>query len=286
MYQLTDPEILRERLAKAGVHPRREAGQNFLISEEVVEATVAALQQWRRTAWRITELGAGLGTLTQALAAAGAEVRAIEWDRALAALLPEHIPPPRREHVRVVVQDLREADWTWTEPYILVGNIPYNVSGLILRRLTQLRPAPVAAVLLVQQEVAERVLASPPHLSLVGLAVQLWGEPVGLLRVPPNCFWPQPQVHSTLILISPHPDIEQSQEERERVLRVARVFFQAKRKQMGSVARRVFGLAADEVARRFSYAKIEPTQRPQELSVATWKRLAEVLEPRTANTVS
>lgn len=272
--RLTDIGVLQERLARAGVTARREAGQHFLISEEVVEATVAALLHWKDTAWRITELGAGLGTLTQALAGAGAQVRAIEREGALAALILEHMPRPVRKNVSVVIDDLKSVDWTWTAPYLLAGNIPYNLSGLILRRLTQLTPAPEAAVFLVQQEVAERVAASPPNMSLVGLAVQLWGTATILLQVPPSCFWPEPKVDSALVVLVPH---ESRSTNNELILKTARPFFQAKRKQMGGVAQRTLKLAEDEVAARFAQAGVGMKQRPQELSPEAWEKLANVL---------
>lgn len=284
--RLTDIDVLRERLARAGVKPRKQAGQHFLISEEVIEATVATLLQWKKRAWRVTELGAGAGTLTQALAAAGAEVRAIEWDRKLAKLLPDHVPKKARRRVKVLEGDLRQVDWTWPEAYLVAGNIPYNVSGLVLRRLTQLTPAPEAAVFLIQQEVAERVVAVPPQMSLVGLAVQLWGGGTILLRVPPSCFWPAPQVHSALILITPHENIQMTLQEREQVLGLARIFFQAKRKQMGSVARRRLGLSETETTQRFSQAGVGMQQRPQELSPETWRKLAAALGSQMREGVS
>lgn len=272
--RLTDIDVLQERLARAGVTARREAGQHFLIAEEVVEATVAALLHWKDTAWRITELGAGLGTLTQALAGAGAQVRAIERESALAALILEHLPRPVRKNVSVVIDDLKSVDWTWTAPYVLAGNIPYNLSGLILRRLTQLRPAPAAAVFLVQQEVAERVVAHPPNMSLVGLAVQLWGTATIILQVPPSCFWPEPKVDSALVVLVPH---EPQSKNNELVLKIARPFFQAKRKQMGGVAQRTFKLSGDEVEVCFAEAGVGLQQRPQELGTEAWEKLTNVL---------
>lgn len=218
-----------------------------------------------------------MGTLTQALAAAGARIRAIEWDEKLAAILPDHIPRHMREYVRVIRQDLRTADWTWKEPYLVVGNIPYSVSGRVLRRLTQTTPAPEAALFLVQYEVAERVVARPGEMSLVGLAVQLWGDATVLLRVPPSCFWPEPQVNSALVLFAPH-ERQVALEERERVLKLARIFFQARRKQIGHVARRVLKLSESEAREQLAQVGVEMQQRPQELSVEQWRKLAHTLK--------
>lgn len=271
--RLTDLDTLKLFLGKAGVEPARSSGQNFLISEEVIEGIVACLDGAPK---RVTELGAGTGVLTQALAMSGFAVKAIERDTKLAAALPDALPSKLRGEVDILVGDLKETAWSWDEPYALVGNIPYNLSGLILRRATQLQPSPERIVLLVQQEVAERVVAAPPQMSLIGLAMQLWGKPELMMRVPPHCFWPAPQVHSAVILITPHPDMLPL-EIREGILAVAKKFFQGKRKQMGGQMKRLFGLDEQAVAQVFTAVGITPLMRPQEVGVEQWKNLAELL---------
>lgn len=258
MIDLTDSATIKKLLLKTGQTPQRSAGQNFLISREVVEATLIAARSGPQ---RITELGAGLGTLTQALIAAGFTVRAIEQDRALAKILPTSIPPRQRNRIELFVADLRHLDWTWAENYQLIGNIPYNLSGLILRRLTQLTPPPSQVILLLQKEVAQRLAASPPNMHLISLAVQLWGEVQPLLHVPRTCFWPQPQVDSQLVLLLPHanpPRLEQ----REAILQTAKQFFQHRRKQMGQI---------------MTQLNLPPTIRPQELTITQWAALHDIL---------
>ncbi|MEK7557414.1 MAG: rRNA adenine dimethyltransferase family protein, partial [Patescibacteria group bacterium] len=231
--KLTDTRTLQFLLQKAGVKPQRSAGQNFLICDEVVEATLASLRGGfgRQAAPNyVTELGAGVGTLTQALAAQGFYVRAIERDESLVNILQEQLPKKLRERVEIVNKDLRDVDWAQPshkasagdKAYSLVGNIPYNLSGFIIRKITQLEPAPEAVVLLVQQEVAERMTAAPPAMNLLGLAVQLWGRADRLLSVPRSCFWPEPEVDSSLVVLTPHKEQGLMQAEREKILGVAK----------------------------------------------------------------
>ena len=271
---LTSEVYLRELLEKHGVRPRRAAGQHFLVCERVTAATLTALSNGPP---RISELGAGCGTLTGPLLAHHYTVRAIESDQQIAAVLLELTPKAARDRLELIVGDLREQQWEWAEPWQLVGNIPYQLSGFIIRRLTQLKPPPALAVLLLQREVGARVTANEPQLQLLGLAVQLWGSARALLTVPASCFWPAPQVDSQLVALAPHTPPDLSLAERELVLQVAAHFFRNRRKQMGGVLRRQRGISDLAAERLLHTAGITPNQRPQEVAPAQWVRLAATL---------
>lgn len=272
---LTDITTLKNVLGRAGVRLDPAQSQHFLISPEVVEATVAALENGPT---QVTELGAGVGTLTQALAAAGYTIKAIERDQALAAALPSVLAPKERARVEVLERDLREVSWEWPEPYQLVGNIPYAFSGLIMRRITQLNPVPERVVLLVQKEVGQRIIAKTSDMNLLGLAVALWGEAEQLLLVPKDCFFLPPKVDSMLVMLIPH-FAEASRgaaqlEERERVLKIAKIAFQAKRKQLQTSLRQTLGLTAEAIQKMLQQLGLPATARPQELNVEQWRELA------------
>lgn len=275
---LTDPRYLRTLLAKAQVQPSRGAGQNFLICAEVVEATLMAV---RGAPQRITELGAGLGTLTLPLLEQGFTVRAIEREQRLAGILESLTPKRLKSQLGLTVADLRAVPWEHPEAYQLVGNIPYSLSGLILRRLTQLQPPPTQVILLVQREVGERLLAAPPDMHLISVAVQAWGNVQRLLQVPASCFWPEPKVDSMLVLITPHSEVSATIEDREAMLAIARRCFQARRKQLGGVLQRAFRLTDEELTTILAAADVSPAQRPQELNLAQWQHLAASLEKRS-----
>lgn len=285
---LTDVDYLKQVLSRANAIPKRSMGQNFLICSEVVEATVTALGSGPKI---ITELGAGLGTLTQAMLAAGFAVRAIEKDDVLVNILRKHIDG----HAEVIHGDIKDIDWRPAfdtsiddqaqGTYQLVGNIPYNISGLIIRRLTQLDPAPAQTILLMQTEVARRLLATPPNMSLISLAVQLWGQAHHLLTVPASCFWPQPKVSSVLVALTPHraEKTQSTKSEgvtREEIMQLAKICFQNKRKQIGgSLKRASYQPAAIDSA--LKEAGVPPSARPQELTAGQWQVLYQELSDNT-----
>jgi len=278
---LTDINYLKSRLKRAGITPQRSAGQNFLICPEAVEATVIAMTDGPK---KITELGAGVGTLTVALLAAGFAVKAIEREQQLAKVITKEVPSPGRANLKLEIGDLRKIDWRWSEDgsieqrFQLVGNIPYNLSGLIIRRLVQLEPQPERVVLMVQREVGERIVAQPPKMGLLGLAVSLWGKGDIIVRVPADCFWPKPKVESCLIMLTPHRESRVKTEEREKVMAIAKPFFMAKRKQMAGVLKQNYKLMTREEAEMMlKKANINGTQRPQEVTVEQWRALASVL---------
>lgn len=275
LLQLTDHQTLQHLLTTAGVRPTRSSGQNFLVCNEPIEAVVLAL---RGGPEYVTELGAGVGPLTQALIGAGLTVRAIERDSKLVGIMHKAIPVSQQKRLTVIEDDLRRVAWEWDKPYQLVGNIPYNLSGLILRRITRLEPAPQHVVLMVQKEVAERILTEPPQMSLVGLAVQLWGTPKLLLNVPADCFWPAPKVSSALISITPHNQGSSTpQKNREAVLSLARRLFQTKRKQIGGTLARLYKLDPSQLEKILAMCNIMPPQRPQELTLQQWQNLEQEL---------
>ncbi len=270
--QLTDAEYLEMLLRKHGIVPERSAGQNFLVCAEPLEALVAAMEG---AGEKVTELGAGLGTATAAVVSAGYHVRAIERDKQLADLLLKGIPAKLRDNIDLQVADLREVPWEWEEPWQLVGNIPYNLSGYIIRRLTELPTPPTQALFMVQREVAERLAAEAGEMNLLGLAAQLWGTVHILLNVPRTCFLPTPEVESAVVLLVPSAEL--SSAEQAAVLKSARPFFQQKRKQMGGVLRHSHALSPERAQEILQTADIAITDRPQNVSVKQWVTLAREL---------
>ncbi|HLD25867.1 MAG TPA: rRNA adenine dimethyltransferase family protein [Candidatus Andersenbacteria bacterium] len=267
---LTDPASLKALLAAQGIAPRRSASQNFLISQPVIAAIVAAACQGPK---QVTELGAGVGVITLALLQADLSVRAIERDQQLAEILAQ-ATAEQVERLEVIMADLREVLWHWDTPYQIIGNIPYQLSGLILRRITQLTPAPEQAILLMQREVGQRLVAAGGQMQLLALARQLWGEAEILRKVPAGSFWPAPAVDSCLVRLTPYPQELLPLAERERVLAIAAHFFRERRKQMGGVLRRWQGIPTEKAGKILNDASIASTARPQEVTAAQWIRFS------------
>lgn len=270
---LTDQRYLTTLLGRAGHTPARSAGQNYLICEEVVDAISAVVTPGPRA---VTELGAGIGPVTVRLLGLGKTVRAIERDAALTAILRDHVPAAQRPSLNLQEADLKTVDWTWAEPYQIVGNIPYNLSGYIIRRLTQLEPAPTQVTLLLQHEVGQRLGASPPDFYLLSLAVQLWAHVTPLLSVPADCFWPAPKVSSQLVLLEPAATAL-PREQREAIIAFAKPLFQQRRKQIKTTLAQAHNLSPSVALELLQRLGVPPTARPQEVTAAQWQELSEAV---------
>lgn len=181
----------------------QKLGQHFLKNAAVLEGIVSAIAP--AEGGRVIEVGPGHGELTMPLMRAakgnGGEVICIEKDRALAEEL-------RTLGVNVVEGDalallpgIVARSGAEAKDYKIVGNIPYYITGKLLRTMSELDEKPTRAVLLVQEEVAERMCAAPPHMNRLAASVQFWAAPHIALRVPRRDFSPPPDVDSAVIVL-------------------------------------------------------------------------------------
>src|ERR671918_2038055 len=173
-----------------GIRPRKSLGQHFLADPNVARAI--ARDAGAGPGERFLEVGAGLGSLTVALAGAGAEVLAVETDRRVAAALEEVVPGLS---VRVVVADALAADWPellGSGPWRMASNLPYHAAVPIVLELLARAPAVDPFVVMVQREVGERLAAAPggPAFGAVSLKGAYYADVRVLRRVRPTGFWP------------------------------------------------------------------------------------------------
>ncbi|MFO7629576.1 MAG: 16S rRNA (adenine(1518)-N(6)/adenine(1519)-N(6))-dimethyltransferase RsmA [Prochlorococcaceae cyanobacterium] len=269
----------------AGHRARKRFGQHWLMDGAVLDQIVAAAALGPQD--RVLEIGPGRGALTERLLASPAAlVQAVELDRDLVAGLQQRFgAEPRLRLIAgdALTVDLGGADGAGrSEPPLtkVVANIPYNITGPLLERLVGRldRPAeqPFARlVLLVQQEVGERIRARPGSSSFSALSVrlQLLARCSKVCSVPPRCFQPPPKVHSEVILLEPLPAAERPDPELARSTEgLLRRCFAARRKMLRNS---LSGLRpAEELAALAAAAGIGLDQRPQELAPASWLALA------------
>lgn len=224
---------VRAFLERHGLRANRDLGQNFLCDESLAAALVEGAGV--EPGDRIVEIGTGLGILTRLLAARAERVLTIEVDAGLVralgaeALLPENVTLVHADALRL---DLGELVSELDAPVRLVGNLPYSISGPLLRRLLDLRADLVDWSVMIQREVAERLLASPGSRDYSSLTV-LHGLTVEVERVrsiAPSCFHPRPQVRSTFLRIRPRSTALLRPGELPWVERVVRAAFSQRRK--------------------------------------------------------
>jgi 16S rRNA (adenine1518-N6/adenine1519-N6)-dimethyltransferase len=225
---------------------------------------------------RVVEIGAGLGSLTVALAAAGAEVRAIEFDRTM-------MPALEEVTAQLSGVTLRHADATKMEwaselgdgPWIMCSNLPYNVAVPLV--LTMLEDAPDVArfVVMVQREVGERLAAGPGEetYGAVSVRVAYRARAAVVRRVAPTVFWPRPKVASVVVridrLAAPPVEVDPA-----RLWRVVDAGFAERRKTMRNALRRL-GSTAEEAADVLAACGVAPNARAEELGLQTFAAIAE-----------
>ncbi len=270
----TSPDF-RALLRRHGIRPNKRLSQHFLFDPGALDRVVAAAELSSQDT--VLEIGAGVGSLTLRLAERAREVVALEIDERLVPALQE--VTAGCDNVRVVLGDILAVDLEGLfpgKPYLVVANIPYAITSLLIRRLLEAPAAPRRLVLTVQREVAERIVAGAGEMSLLALSVRLYGQPRLAGIVPAGAFYPPPRVDSAILRIDCHasPVLEASQV--PVLFALARAGFGQKRKQLRNALSARLALPTDQVAEGLRQAGIEPRQRAQELDLAAWLRLADV----------
>ena len=257
---------VRDLLADHGLAPRRDLGQNFVADPNTVRRIARAAGVGPGD--HVVEVGAGLGSLTLALAETGATVTALEVDRGLAAVLRDVVAG--LDNVTVVEGDAMTLDWAallaGTDRWVLVANLPYNVATPLVADLLDDVPSIERFLVMVQKEVAQRLAAPARHPAhgAVSVKVSYWGVARMVGDVPASVFFPRPNVESALVEIvrRPPPDVD-----RERLFGLVKTAFGQRRKML----RR--SLSDHVTPAQFAHAGVAPTARPEELGLDEWVRL-------------
>lgn len=261
---------LKTELENIGALPVKRLGQNFLMDERVIAGTVDAAQTKPRE--NVLEVGGGTGILTEELARRGARVVTVEKDARLMPFL-EKIASyyPSVTAVQADILGINPQIYFGKEPYKLVGNPPYYLTGRLLRHfLEEALEKPARITLIVQEEVARKVAARPPDMGLLSLGVQLFGKPEVIRAISKSSFWPQPEVDSALLVIEVYAETLLTPEETKRFFVIARAAFMHGRKQIQKSLGDGLGLPQDKVLSWLASAGIEPKRRPETLTVEEW----------------
>ena len=274
---LTSPSHVKAWCIENGFHPNRTLGQNFLIDRNILEAILDAAGV--TAGQRVLEIGPGLGVLTEAMLARGASVTAVEKDGRLAARLAESLGNPPA--LRVIEADALELDLgaLLSEEFsACVSNLPYSVGTRILLDLALHPLAPQTFTVLVQTEVAERLAAAPGGSARgqAGVWLQLDYDVTLVRGVKASCFWPRPEVGSSIVRLDKHPCALRS-DERKWFFELSRYAFMHRRKQFGAALRKApepVGRDDAALAALFTAAGVDPSARPEQLSDAQWQALA------------
>lgn len=285
-----------ELVRRYRIDPKRSLGQNFLVDETHLDRIAAAADL--SPADVVLEIGPGLGTLTERLAAQAGFVVAVELDDRLIELLRGRFAD--QPHVRIVHGDILELapahlvfapnhpagpfddrqfdDQFDYKNYKVVANLPYYITSAALRHLLEAEVRPTLAVVMVQKEVAERICAQPGEMSLLAVSVQFYAAPRIVQRVPAGAFYPPPKVDSAVLRLDVYPQPAVSDVPPARFFQVVRAGFGQKRKQLANSLSAGLARPKPEIAAALAAAGIDPARRAETLSLAEWRLAALALD--------
>jgi 16S rRNA (adenine1518-N6/adenine1519-N6)-dimethyltransferase len=264
----------RELLRAYGIRPVKRRGQNFLVDGNLARAIA---QDCLAPGAPVLELGAGGGALTVHLLDGGARVTAVEVDRGLCALLRAEFGA--RNGFCLVEGDLSDLDWSATlaaaGPRPLVaGNLPYVLTSTVLFAVAERHAEVAGGLFMVQKEVADRLAAGPGGRDYGVLSVVLGAvfSVRSVRTVPPNVFWPRPEVMSAIVELVPAATWEPAVF--ARFVATVKALFAYRRKTLATCLRKIHAIAPETLADIFSEADVEPGDRPEQLTPAEFRRLA------------
>ncbi len=261
--------------------PKRSLGQNFLVDPNLQRKIVAAVGAGPDD--EVLEIGPGRGALTRHLAGQVRRLVLVELDDALAEQLATDYRG--RADVVVVHRDVLEVELETVSPspseLLVVGNIPYNITTPILFHLLDMTPRPERIVVMIQREVADRILAQPGGkiYGALSVAIRAVADVDRVLNVKRGAFRPVPDVDSSVIRITPRVPAPLTRDEERDLRELTRAAFSWRRKQLGTILREseLYGLEHDRIEELAARIGIRPHQRPETIAPETFIALAREL---------
>ncbi len=277
---VADPRALQSVLRRHGVRVATSLGQRFLVDREVLGAIVDAAEL--SGADDVLEVGPGPGVLTAQLAARARSVTAVEIDERMVSVLRETLAG--HDNVRVVRADALEVDlFTLGDhtPTRIVANVPYQITTPLLERFIGDDRRPPLVVVLVQEEVARRMVAtakSAKERGFLSVFVQSFAEPKIVRRVPPRAFRPAPKVSSAVVALRTRAQPAFAPLEQRAFLRFVSDVYRHRRKQLRGALGHEAGIAPDRADAALRACGIDPRRRAEELTLEEWVALARSLD--------
>ena len=269
MIDPADPAQLETLLKKNHIELKHSLGQNFLVDPDVRDRVAEAAGVTKND--EVLEVGAGVGTLTVALAPRSKRLVAVEIDRRLIRTLRSVVG--ENSHVQVVEADILKYDVRAAFPSggeIVAGNIPYNLTGALIRKLLDVPSRPKRLSLVVQKEVAERWTAATGA-SLSTVAVQVFAVAHIGFTIPAIAFTPEPRVDSALVTLDVRDKPAVDVPDMDAFFRLVESVFQFRRKQLGNALGMMSGLGSTAAGQRLRGLGIAPERRAQTLSLLEWE---------------
>jgi 16S rRNA (adenine1518-N6/adenine1519-N6)-dimethyltransferase len=268
---------VKSTLDAHGLRPQKKWGQNFLTDARIL-ASIAQAADVASTD-TVVEIGPGLGHLTRVLAAHAKRVVAVEIDAELASKLEiEFQDVPNVQIVRGDIlkfnpSDLARETNDSVDEYKVVANLPYYITSAILRHLLEAEHKPRVIVVMVQREVAQRMVARAPDMNLLAVSVQFFSQPRIIRTIAAGAFYPRPKVDSAVVRLDVFPDLPQVSAETETFFRLVRAGFGEKRKQLRNSLAQGLDISPHQSEQLLFAANIDPSRRAETLGLDEWRTL-------------
>jgi len=283
---LTSIKTIKEILKKQGIQPSKKLGQNFLINKKVLFKTINSADITKKDT--ILEIGPGLGTLTLEIAKKAKKVIAVEKDPKMIEILKEILKSFK--NVKIIQGDILKYNLEplrfarcnsfgikqFLKKYKIVANLPYYIVSPVIRKFLESKYPPKEMFLMVQKEVAQRIRAKPPKMSILAVAVQFYAEAKILFKVSKGSFWPQPKVDSAFLKIKSfskpkevNPDL---------FFKIVKAGFSHPRKQLANNLSKELKLDKKETQEWLFKCGIEPSIRAEALTIDNWIKLTKALK--------
>jgi 16S rRNA (adenine1518-N6/adenine1519-N6)-dimethyltransferase len=272
---LTDKRQLIAFLKSQNLWAKKSLGQNFLVCEEVLGDIVQAAEL--KLDDIVVEVGPGLGVLTRELCKRSGKVLAVEKDKRMAEMLEKTAGD--FSNLEIFNEDVFkfriQKSKIWGDKqakYKVVANIPYYLTSHLVQHFLQSENPPQMMVLMVQWEVAERMVAKPPKMELISVLVQYYANAKIVKKVPRSCFFPEPKVDSAIVKIVREQKPNKINE--KNFFRIVKAGFSAKRKTLANALSAGLHLSKENSQAALLAVGIEPSRRAETLSLEEWLKLA------------
>ncbi len=278
------PARITAALRTMGLRPTRGMGQNFLLDSAALATIVAAAELTPDDV--VVEVGPGLGVLTWELLQRAGHVVAVELDRRLAARLEvelghdEKLTILESDILRITPEEILAAlpSSVDTRPYKLVANLPYAITAAVLRHFLEANTPPEVMVVLVQWEVAQRIVARPGDLSVLAHSVQIYAEPEIIARVPGSSFLPPPAVDSAILRLRVRPTPLVPRDQVDAQMKLIKAGFLLARKMLSNslpngLASQGIQMPKEQIVAALEAAGVSPNRRAETVTLEEWMAL-------------
>lgn len=250
--------------------PTKSKGQNFLNNEKILDNIIKAAEI--KLTDIILEIGPGLGNLTEKLAQKAKKVVAIELDKKLAAFLKEKFADqPEVQIIQADILKIKSGSLNLESgEYKLVANLPYNITGLFLRRFLSQEPKPKSIVLMLQKEVVERILEKNKKSAIISVITNFYGQPKIIQLVSKNNFWPMPKIDSAILKIElfPRNKFNLNSQEEDNFIKVVKTGFSHPRKQVASNLSMFW--SKESIVSALEQIGLSAKIRAEDIKIANW----------------